>query len=177
MEQVPHALIRRRPEPVSPGFGLELRNAAPTSASSARADLPQLFHQLSRLRASLCADLDARLCSQHGIPITAFLAMSELSHRREGCDEASLSAALSIAPDELHVVVETLVASGHVRRSEAGRDSAGSTVTPTLRGRALLIRASRTVDRELERRIGSVLSQREIAQVEHALDVLRSTLA
>lgn len=138
---------------------------------SARVDLPQLFRLLTRLRTSLGAYIDGRLRAEHGLRWGAFQAMTAISDQSDDCDDGTLASALSVALDEVCVLVDALVSSGYAMRRIDARD-ASPRVCLTLRGSRLLGRANRTVDLELNRTIGSVLSPSELAQLEHSLAAL-----
>jgi hypothetical protein len=140
-----------------------------TPETPLQVDLYEIFGLLARVKRSLCAEIDVRLRADHQLPLQGFDALTVISNCVDGCDEATIAAALSLSPPEAGTLVEALVSAGHVRRV-GRRDGA---VDLTLRGSALLSKAGRTLDRELEGRVRSVLLAGEIAQLGDALSVLR----
>jgi DNA-binding MarR family transcriptional regulator len=152
---------------------VSLEYRPPVAAAPIPVDLPHLFLLLARLKATLCADIDARLRAEHDLPLEAFDAMKTITQPGESCDEPALAAALSMTLDEARALLDGLVRSGHARRTAGASHAEPTAVSLTLRGRLVLTRAGRTLDRELNRRIGSVLSPGEIAELEDALAALR----
>jgi DNA-binding MarR family transcriptional regulator len=144
-------------------------NREATAEAPLQVDLPEIFGLLARVKRSLCAEIDVRLRADHRIPLQAFDALTVISNREEGCDEATIAAALSVSQPEVGTLVEALVSAGHVRRVPR---RAGA-VDLTLRGSVLLSKARRTLDRELEKGFRSVLLPGELAQLAEALSVLR----
>jgi DNA-binding MarR family transcriptional regulator len=144
-------------------------NLGATREAPLQVDLSEIFGLLACVKRSLCAEIDVRLRADHQLPLQAFDALTVISNCEDGCDEATIAAALSVSPPEAGTLVEALVSAGHVRRVRR-RDGA---VDLTLRGSVLLSKAGRTLDRELERGVRSVLLPGELAQLEDALSVLR----
>jgi DNA-binding MarR family transcriptional regulator len=136
-------------------------------------DLPEMLTLLARVKASLCADVDASLRDEHGLSLEAFDAVTVISQRSEDCDEPKLAAALALPREDVGALVDSLVSSGHASRTPRPDEAGPPVVRLTLRGTLLLERAQRTLDRELNRRIGSWLSPRDIAGLEDALATLR----
>jgi len=142
------------------------------STSPRRPDLLDTFFLLARVKTALCAEVDDSLRAAHGISLEVLDALSLVAERREGCPQATLAFALGLSADETVALVDGLVAAAYVRRPEwpGGEPCA---IQLTLRGRLLHVRACQTLDRELDRRIGSRLSPRDITRSAEALAGLR----
>jgi hypothetical protein len=69
--------------------------------------------------------------------------------------------------------IDSLLLSGYVSRTGRADGAGPRLVVLTLRGTLVLNRATRTFDRELNRRIGSVVSADDLDVVEDALRLLR----
>lgn len=141
-----------------------------------RSHLPELFFALARVKASLCSEVDDALRDEHGLALEAYSLLALISERIQGYDEGALAGQLSLTPDMLRALVDSLVKLGYaIRTTSPGGDA--PSVTLTLRGRSALAHAHRALDRELHRRIGSVLSRGEVAELESALATLRERSA
>jgi DNA-binding MarR family transcriptional regulator len=158
------AVSRRRAEPGG-------RDALATS--SHRVDLPDMFFILARLKAALCAAVDDSLRAEHSISLETFDALTLISERGEGCDESTVAPALALSPDRAQALISSLLSGGYASRSKRPNSAEPHLVRLTLRGTLLLALASRTVDRELNRRIGAVLSPLDIAELGDALAAIR----
>jgi DNA-binding MarR family transcriptional regulator len=158
------AASRRRVEPDDRGA---------LATSSHRADLPDTFFLLARLKATLCAAVDDSLRAEHGISLETFDALTLISERAEGCDESTVAPALALSPDRARALISSLLSGRYASRRKRPDRAEPRLVRLTLRGTLLLTLASRTVDRELNRRIGSVLSPLDIAELSDALATIR----
>jgi DNA-binding MarR family transcriptional regulator len=150
------------------------REDPPSPATTAASvDLVEMFFQLARVNAALSAQIDRSLRAKHGLTFEAYDAMTAIAEQPEGSDEKALAAALGLTLDDIGGIVDSLVLSAYATRT-ARPDGAGpAAVLLTLRGTLVLKRASRSVDQELERRLGTVVSPEALARLEDALAVLR----
>jgi hypothetical protein len=139
-------------------------------------DLPEMFFLLARLKAALCAAVDDRLRAEHGISLEIFDALTLMSERSGGYDEGALAAALALSPDRGRGLFESMLSGGYASRAARADRTEPAHVRVTLRGALVLSKASRTVDRELDRRIGSVLSPVEISELTDAVATMRQRL-
>ena len=151
--------------------GREDRTTLVTTAAGV--DLVEMLFQLARVKVSLSAELDRSLRVDHDISLQAFDVMTAISERRGGCDEPGLASALALPRDEVRALIDSLTLSGDARRTVRADGAELPVVMLTLRGTLVLNRAARTLDRELSRRIGSVVSADDLAVVEDALGLLR----
>jgi DNA-binding MarR family transcriptional regulator len=146
---------------------------ASLAATSAHVDLVEMFFQLARVKASVCAEIGRSLRARHGLTFEAFDAVTVISEQPEGCDQHALASALGLPPDETRAIIDSLVACGYARRTPRTDGAKPAAVILTLRGTVVLSRAGRTVDEALDRRIGSALSLEDRARLEDALAALR----
>jgi DNA-binding MarR family transcriptional regulator len=146
------------------------RRSSPTTV--APPDLPETFRALVAVKASLYAEIDRCLRSEHGMSLAALDAMLVVWEHRGGCRAGDLADALDLSTDESEALAEELVAAGYAtRRAEPAR------VVLTLRGSVARRRAGATLDRVLGDRLGQHLSSEDIAMLASALVALRGNLA
>jgi DNA-binding MarR family transcriptional regulator len=139
----------------------------------ATVDLLEMFFQLRRVKAAMAAEIDRSLRAKHGLTFEAYDAMTVIGEQAEGCDETALARTLGLTADDIEAVVDSLVSSGYAGRTARLDGAQPPAVMLTLRGRLVLNRAGRTVDQELSRRMGTVVSPEDLAPLEDALAVLR----
>src|SRR4051794_40040381 len=118
-------------------------------------DLTALFHDLVRLQIEVWNAVDARLKTDHGLPLSWFEPMSVIGSRAD-CRVQDIAAELVITVGGTSKLVDRLEAAGHCRRRPHPEDGRSSLVELTDTGRALLDRAAASYDDELQRRLGAV---------------------
>jgi DNA-binding MarR family transcriptional regulator len=132
-----------------------------------------MFFGLARVNQTLRAEIDRRLQATHELTVDGFDAMTAISEQSCVCEEGALAGNRGLASDDARGIVESLVSSGHVRRTRKPDGGEPAAVMLTLRGRLMLSRASRIVDESLAGTIGSALSRQELSRLENALAQLR----
>ena len=164
-------LARGRPRPRE---RVELVDRAVASDDDGPVDLMQVFCLLTRVKRSLCDDIDHRVRWEHGISLEALDTLAVVSEAGGVCHEHALAARVSTTTaagvDDL---IAPLLASGYITRGAAVRNS-GRAIKLTLRGALVLKCASRTLDLELRRRLGESLSIGELDHLEVVLAALRA---
>jgi DNA-binding MarR family transcriptional regulator len=133
----------------------------------------EMFFQLVRVNAAIRAEIDASLLAKHGLTFEDFDAMTVIAGQPEGCGELALAGALGLTRDEARATVDSLIGYGYVSPTTRPEGVKPQAVMLTLRGRLVLSRAGRVVDRALDRRIASALSRQELSRLERALGELR----
>jgi DNA-binding MarR family transcriptional regulator len=135
-------------------------------------DLTKLFDQLTRFETELWNAVDARLRAEHGLALSRLQPMRVIESRPR-CRVYDIAAELSITTGGTSKLVDAIEAAGHCRRRPNPDDRRSSILELTPEGRLLLRKATRTLEDELQRRIGSVLPHHSIAQLTDALAKLR----
>ncbi len=156
----------RPPGAATPGAGPPDTNAP---------DLQPLFSDLVRLETELWNTVEARLRAEHGITLP-FYEFLRVIARTPGCRVHDIAAELGITVGGTSKIVDRIEAAGYCARQANPVDRRSSLLLLTPAGRRLLPRASATVDRELRARLGSVLTERSLAQLTKTLARLRSGL-
>jgi len=136
------------------------------------ADLKRLFNELVRVEGETWGAVDARLRKEHGLGLGRYEGMRVIGSRKK-CRVHDIVAELGLTTGGASKVVDTLEAAGYCEREPNPRDRRSSIIKLTPAGRRLLARASKTVEEELENRIGSVLPARSLEQLTEALVKLR----
>jgi DNA-binding MarR family transcriptional regulator len=137
------------------------------------ADLKGLFNDLVRFETELWNGIEARLRGDFGLPLGSFDTMQVIA-RTETCRVYDIAHELSITVGGASKVVDRLESTGRCLRRSNPEDRRSSIVVLTPEGEALLARATLVFEVELERRIGSVLSARQISQLHSSLAKLRA---
>lgn len=140
------------------------------------ADLKKLFFELVRCETAVWNAVDARLRAEHGLPLSRFEPMQVIGSQTS-CRVYDISETLSITTGGASKLVDAIAASGFCRRRPNPDDRRSSIIELTPEGKRLLARATRTLERELEERIGSLLSDRSLQQFTAALTRLRDAEA
>jgi DNA-binding MarR family transcriptional regulator len=137
-------------------------------------DLKTLFNELVRLEVETWGAIDARLRAEHGLPLTRYEVMRVIASH-ENCRVYDIVAELSLTTGGASKLVDTVEAAGHSRRRPNPHDRRSSIVELTPAGKRLVEKATRTVENELEKRIGSVLPDRSLQQLTATLARLRES--
>jgi DNA-binding MarR family transcriptional regulator len=140
------------------------------------ADLKKLFFELVRCETEIWNAVDARLRAEHGLPLSRFEPM-QLIGTRTSCRVYDIAETLSLTTGGTSKLVDAIEASGYCRRRPNPDDRRSSIIELTADGKRLLARATRTFERELEDRIGSLLSDRSLQQFTSVLIRLRDAEA
>jgi len=103
-----------------------------------------------------------RSLAEHGLRVRSYSVLA-LAASDGGPTQRELAAVLRLDPSQVVTLVDELEGRGLVERRPAESDRRANVVAATAEGRALLLRASVSAS-DAERRIVSVLSEREQAQ-------------
>jgi DNA-binding MarR family transcriptional regulator len=136
-------------------------------------ELPRLFSDLIRFETELWNVLDSRLRAEFDLPLARFEPM-QVIERVPGCRVYDIAAELSITVGGTSKLVDRIEAAGHCRRVANPFDRRSSLIELTAAGRRLLVKAAKVFEEELQARIGSVVSSRQLEQFGTTLDKLRS---
>jgi DNA-binding MarR family transcriptional regulator len=140
------------------------------------ADLPRIYHDLVRFETELWAAVDARLRQDCGLPLTSFEIM-QLVGRHPGRRVQDIAAEFAITVGGTSKVVDRIEAAGHCRRVPNPTDRRSALIELTAAGAEKLAEAVPVFQDELERRLGSVLSEAELDRLALSLSVLRAGTA
>ena len=136
------------------------------------ADLRRIFSDVGRVHAQLEAAVSLRLRSELGLPLVLFEALTVMAEV-EQCRVHDLASGLCISAGGASKLVDRLAALGCCRRLPNPDDRRSSLVELTPAGQRTLAQAGRSVDEELERMIGPVLSTAQITELAVTLRDLR----
>jgi DNA-binding MarR family transcriptional regulator len=132
-----------------------------------------LFSELTRLETELWDALDSRLRRECQLPLGRFEAMAVVD-RLGSCRILDVSAALAITVGGASKLIDRLEESQYCRRKNNPGDRRSSLIELTADGTALLRRARKVVDAELDERFRPALSDQEAVQLTTLLGRLRS---
>jgi MarR family transcriptional regulator, organic hydroperoxide resistance regulator len=138
----------------------------------AMADLRRIFSDVGRVHAQLEAAVSIRLRSELDLPVVLFEALAVIAEV-EQCRVHDLAAGLCVSAGGASKLVDRLAALGCCRRLPNPDDRRSSLVELTPAGQRRLAEAGRSVDEELERLIGPVLSAAQITELAVTLRHLR----
>jgi DNA-binding MarR family transcriptional regulator len=139
-------------------------------------DLKQLFSDLIRLETELWSVVDARLREQHDLPLHKFEPMQVVANTPE-CRVYDIAGALSLTTGGVSKIVDSIEAAGYCKRRPNPDDRRSSIIELTPRGRAILEKATKTFEAELQSRLGSALSEQALRQFATTLGFLRVAAA
>jgi DNA-binding MarR family transcriptional regulator len=140
----------------------------------ATSDLRRVFSDVGRVQAQLETAVNHRLRSELGLPLIFFESMIVIAEV-ENCRMQDLAAGLGVSAGGASKLVDRLCALRYCRRLPNPDDRRSSLLKLTPTGRQELTMASRSVDQELERLLGSVLSTAQIRELAATLRELRSS--
>ena len=156
------------------GLPMPPRSRKPAGVTDdAGPDLKVLFSELVRLETELWNAVEGRLRSDHGITLPFFEFMQIIS-RHPDCRVHDIATALSITVGGTSKIVDRIEAAGYCARQANPSDRRSSIIRLTPAGKRLLPKIMATVDDELQRRLGSRLSDRSLAQLTRTLTRLRA---
>jgi DNA-binding MarR family transcriptional regulator len=136
-------------------------------------DFKHLFNELVRFETELWNAVDARLRSEHDLPLHRFEPM-QIIDRTPECRVYDIADTLSITTGGVSKIVDSIESAGHAKRRPNPDDRRSSIVELTAAGKRLLAKATTTFEAELESRLGSALSDRALRQFTLALTALRA---
>ena len=136
-------------------------------------DFKQLFSDLVRFETELWNDVDARLRADYDLPLHKFEPM-QIIDRTPDCRVFDIAEQLSLTTGGVSKLVDSIEASGYVRRRPNPEDRRSSIIELTPAGASILASATATFEAELEVRLGSALSERAMRQFTSALTRLRA---
>lgn len=139
------------------------------------ADLRLLFSELVRLETELWDAVEARLLADHGLTLAKFEFMGVIS-RRPACRVHDIAGELGITVGGTSKIVDRLEADGLCARRTNPGDRRSSIIELTPAGKRSLTRATASFEDELERRLGSALSDRGLTQFTTTLTRLRMAM-
>jgi DNA-binding MarR family transcriptional regulator len=149
------------------------RDTAP--ARETTPDLRILFSELVRLETELWDAVETRLLAEHDLTLPKFEFMRVIS-RVSACRVHDIAAELSITVGGTSKIVDRVESSGFcIRRANPG-DRRSSIIELTPAGKRMLTKATATFDDELQRRLGSALSDRGLAQLIKTFTRLRAAI-
>jgi DNA-binding MarR family transcriptional regulator len=139
-------------------------------------DLAELFNQLVRFETELWNAVDARLRAEFDLPLTRFEPMQVIK-RLASCRVYDIATELSITIGGTSKLVDRIEAAGHCRRVANPHDRRSSLIELTPAGRRMLVKATAIFEEELQTRIGSAVSARQLDQFQTVLGKMRANNA
>ena len=139
-------------------------------------ELAGLFSTLVRLETELWNAVDARLRADFDLPLPWFEPMQVMA-RVPSCRVFDIATELSITVGGTSKLVDRLEAAGHCARAPNPDDRRSSVIELTPTGRRLLAEATTGFEDELQMRIGSAVSTRQLQQFASTLLALRRAVA
>ena len=137
-------------------------------------DLQHVFSELIRFETELWNAIDARLRAEYTLPLSWFEPMQVIS-RRESCRVQDIAHDLAITIGGTSKLVDRIEAAGYCARRANPDDRRSSLIELTPAGYGLLVRATESLEDELQKRLGSTLSARALQQFSTTLAKLRTT--
>jgi DNA-binding MarR family transcriptional regulator len=139
-------------------------------------DLAELFNQLVRFETELWNAVDARLRAEFDLPLTRFEPM-QVIQRLASCRVYDIATELSITIGGTSKLVDRIEAAGHCRRVANPHDRRSSLIELTPAGRRMLAKATVIFEEELQTRMGSAVSERQLDQFRTVLGKMRANNA
>ncbi len=138
-------------------------------------DLPHLFNTLIRFEIELWNAVDARLRTDHDLPLTWFEPM-QIMARLDECRVHDIAQALSITVGGTSKLVDRIEAAGYCLRRANPGDRRSSLVHLTPAGQLLLDAASASFTDELAICLGSAVPAPVLDQFSTTLSLLRDAV-
>lgn len=138
-------------------------------------DLRALFRDLVRLETELWNRVDARIATEHGVPLS-WLEIMDVIATTPGCRVLDVADALRITVGGTSKVVDKLQAAGWVRRRPNPDDGRSSLLELTRTGARLRRAADATLGAELAARLGAAAPGADLARLAADLRRLRAHL-
>jgi DNA-binding MarR family transcriptional regulator len=140
------------------------------------ADLPALFADLVRLEIELWSAVEARLRAELGVGLATAQTLAVVDAVQD-CRVHDIVRSLSITVGGASKTVDRLERQGFVARRPHPSDRRSSVIALTRAGAIAHAKAQRLIEAELDARIGGVLSERALDQMQRATAKLRAALA
>ncbi len=139
-------------------------------------DLNTVFTDLVRYQIGLWNAVDARLRADHDLQLSHFEPLQIIA-TRPGCRVFDIAEEMVISVGGTSKLVDRLEAAGRVRRTANPGDRRSSIIELTPAGSRLLAKATVTYEDELDVRLGSLISAKELDRLASTLSTLRSATA
>jgi MarR family transcriptional regulator, organic hydroperoxide resistance regulator len=136
-------------------------------------DLRELFNDLIRFEIELWDAVDARLKSEHDLPLTHFEPLSVIVGQ-PACRVYDIARELGITTGGTSKLVDRIEASGYCRRLPNPGDRRSSLLELTPKGERMLAEAGATFDDEIRRWLGTALPEPTLRQFAATLSRLRA---
>jgi MarR family transcriptional regulator, organic hydroperoxide resistance regulator len=136
-------------------------------------DLRELFNDLIRFEIELWDAVDARLKSEHDLPLTHFEPLSVIAGQ-PACRVYDIARELGITTGGTSKLVDRIEASGYCRRLPNPGDRRSSLLELTPKGERMLAEAGATFDDEIRRWLGTALPEPTLRQFAATLSRLRA---
>ena len=130
------------------------------------------FSRLVRVQTALWHEVDARLRRQHDVALSEVTALQVVAETPQ-CRVQDIVTTLHITVGGASKVVDRLVGAGHVVRLPHPSDRRSSLLDVTASGLELLERAAPDVQAVLRRRLDSVLTTRDMGELNRILRSLQ----
>jgi DNA-binding MarR family transcriptional regulator len=138
--------------------------------------LAELFDQLVRFETELWNAVDHRLRADFDLPLAWFEPLQVID-RVSACRVYDIASELSITVGGTSKLVDRIEAAGHCRRVANPDDRRSSLIELTSAGRRLLRRTTAAFEEELQTRLGSAVSTRQLNQFQTMLEKMRANNA
>jgi DNA-binding MarR family transcriptional regulator len=136
-------------------------------------DLRRLLSDVGRVHAHLVAAANARLRNDLDLSVILVESMTVIADV-EGCRTHDLAAGLGMTSGGASKLVDRLSAMGYCQRHPNPGDRRSSLLALTPAGRRRLAQAGQALNEELERLLGTVLSEAQITELAGTLRALRT---
>ena len=174
---VPWNLIAYASKPaILTGINTQRRTNAVSMRKVAAVKLAELFDELVRFETELWNAVDGRLRSDFDLPLSRFEPM-QVVDRLSSCRVYDIASELSITVGGTSKLVDRIEAVGHFRRVANPHDRRSSLIELTPSGRRLLRKATAVFEEELQTRVGSAVSSRQLSQFQATLQKMRANNA
>jgi MarR family transcriptional regulator, organic hydroperoxide resistance regulator len=147
------------------------RDTAPPARANT-ADLKLLFGELVRLETQLWDAVEARLVADHRLTLPKFEFMQVMS-RVPRCRVHDIASEISITVGGASKIVDRIEADGLCARRANPGDRRSSIIELTAAGRQTLATATVSFEDELQRQLGTSLSDRALVQLSKTITKLR----
>jgi DNA-binding MarR family transcriptional regulator len=126
----------------------------------------RLWFALTETYDALLSDLDARMLSEHNMPLSAFEALMHITHAEDGAISISdLAERVRLSPSQVSRIAIDLERRGLVQRQRSEVDSRSTEVAVTGAGRLELQGAAPTYLQTIRTHLFDGLEQRDVKQL------------
>lgn len=137
--------------------------------------LERLFSDLVRLQTELWNSVDIELKATHDLPLAWYEPMKVISEIAS-CRVADIADSLSISVGGVSKLVDRIERAGFCIRIPHPGDGRSSTLDLTTKGRALLGKASKTVQAEISKRVSGVVSSKDLTDYSNTTRFLLNSI-